>query len=364
MVSPASFPPSGGSGRLEGPRLLVVGAGAIGGVLAASLLAAGHHADVLTTNASIASALKQHGFRVVGKSAVRHAAPKTVLRHVSEATARYDFILLATQPPQVEEAALEVAPLLSESGRLVCFQNGLCELRVAGAVGRERVIGAVVAWGASMPEPGLYDRTSSGGLTLGRLDGPPDGTVEELGRLLGGAFAIRTTENLLGARWSKLSINCAISTLGTIGGQRVGALIRHRFVRRLALELMTETVIVARREGVRLEKVAGTVDLDWLALTASDRTARGSLHLATKHAVLLAAGLRYRRLRSSMLAAIERGRPPAVDFLNGEVVDRAHHHGIDAPVSRAARQCVWKIARGESAPALSTLTALYQETRT
>jgi 2-dehydropantoate 2-reductase len=181
--------------------------------------------------------------------------------------------------------------------------------------------------------------------------------------LLGGAFAVRTTSNLLGARWSKLAINCAISTLGTIGGARLGQLIRHRFVRRLALELMSECVYVARREGVRLEKVAGTVDLDWLALTAADRTTTGSLLLGAKHAVLLGAGVRYRRLRSSMLAAIERGRPPAVDFLNGEVVERAEHYDIAAPISRAARDRVWQIAGGQCAPSLRTLETLYRETR-
>jgi 2-dehydropantoate 2-reductase len=346
------------------PSILVVGAGAIGGVLAASLLGSGHRADVLTTNSQIGAALKQRGFRVTGKSRVGHVDAARVFADRTEASHSYDFVLLATQPPQVEEAARDVAPLVAEGGRLVCFQNGLCEVRVAGAVGRDRVIGAVVAWGASMTEPGVYDRTSTGGLTLGRLDGEPDAKVDELGRLLSGAFAIRTTKNLLGARWSKLAINCAISTLGTIGGTRVGALIRRTFVRRLALELMTETVAVSRHEGVRLEKVAGTVDLDWLALTPADRMAKSSPHLAAKHAVLLAAGLRYRRLRSSMLAAIERGRPPAVDFLNGEVVERGDRHGIATPVSRAARDCVWQISRREMSSSLVTLTELYRRTRT
>jgi 2-dehydropantoate 2-reductase len=318
---------------------------------------------VLTTNARIGDALRRDGFRVVGKSRIRHAAPAGVFGSTAAIDARYDYVLLATQPPQVEEAAHQAVPLLKADGRFVCFQNGLCEVRVAGTVGRDRVIGAVVAWGASMPEPGVYDRTSSGGLTLGRLDGSPDRHVNELAALLGGAFAVSETRNLLGARWSKLAINCAISTLGTIGGNRVGSLIRHRFVRRLALELMSETVAVSRHEGVELEKVSGTVDLDWLALTAEEQTSAGSPNLAAKHAVLLAAGLRYRRLRSSMLAAIERGRSPAVDFLNGEVVDRAERYGIRAPRSRAARDLVWQIARRECPPSFETLNDLYRRTR-
>jgi 2-dehydropantoate 2-reductase len=78
---------------------------------------------------------------------------------------------------------------------------------------------------------------------------------------------------------------------------------------------------------------------------------------------MLAVGARYRRLRSSMLAAIERGRPPAVDFLNGEVVDRAKTHGIPAPANSAARDLVWAIARGLATPGHGTLRSLYDSTR-
>jgi 2-dehydropantoate 2-reductase len=344
---------------------LVVGAGAIGSVLGASLLAAGaaDSVTVLTTNPLILRALRERGFRLTGKTRLSHVPAPEVLAELGPGVAPFDYVLLATQPPQVDDAAERAAPFLAKDGRLVCLQNGLCEERVARVVGRERVIGAVVAWGASMVEPGVYDRTSNGGFALGRLDGPPDGAVLALAGMLASVGPVKVTGNLLGARWSKLAINCAISTLGTIGGDRVGVLMRRAFVRRLVLEVMTETVAVARRASVRLEKVAGTVDLDWLALTEEDRAAGGSARLATKHAVLVAAGFRYRRLRSSMLAAIERGRPPAVDFLNGEVVAHGVARGVPTPVNRAACDLVWKISRGERRSSISTLEALYQETR-
>jgi 2-dehydropantoate 2-reductase len=157
------------------------------------------------------------------------------------------------------------------------------------------------------------------------------------------------TANLMGARWSKLALNCAISSLGTIAGERLGPLVGVRRYRRLALEVMSEVVAVARAEGVRLEKVAGTLDLEWIALTDAERAASiGSVGLTAKHALLLAVGLRYRRMRSSMLAAIERGRTPAIDFLNGEVVTRAKRHGIEVPVNARVVDTVWAIARGEA----------------
>jgi 2-dehydropantoate 2-reductase len=346
-------------------RVLVVGCGGIGGVVSAALLepevSSGHeppHEVVpLTTNAEIARAISEHGLRVRGVDGARTArAP--VRTELGDADARFDFVLLATQPPQVEDAARRALPWLAADGSMVCFQNGLCEDRVAKIAGPTRVIGAVVTWGASMIEPGVYERTSAGGFTLGTLPGVTHPRLAELGTLLEPIGPVATTENLAGARWSKLAINCAISTLGTIGGDRLGALIKHRFVRRLALEIMTETVQVARAERVRLEKVAGTIDLDWIALTDAERESRGSPGLVAKHAMLLAVGARYRRMRSSMLAAIERGRTPAIDFLNGEVVDRGRTHGIATPVNAKARELVHAIARREERPGLELLRSL------
>lgn len=350
-------------GAGEAPKILVVGLGAIGGVIAGHLLEMGQDVTLCTTNAEIAAALRERGVRVTGDSPPAAMPAPPVIGAVGAGDGPFDFILLATQPPQVEAAARGVAAALADDGRMVCFQNGLCEERVAKLVGPDRVIGAVVAWGASMVEPGVYDRTSSGGFALGKLDGSTDAALEGLSRLLEAVGPVTLTSNLLGARWSKLAINCAISTLGTIGGDRLGTLMRHRHVRRLALDVMTEVVAVARSEHVALEKVSGTLDLDWIALTENERVAAGSPGLLAKHTLLLAVGARYRRLRSSMLAAIERGREPAVEFLNGEIIERGALHGIDVPVNRAARDLVWSIARGQASASHETLRDLYDRTR-
>lgn len=350
-------------GSLGGrPRVLVVGCGGIGGVVAAHLLEQGHDVTALTTNGLIADAINANVLRVRGD-----AGPATIrgraLRKLDAATNPFDFVLLATQPPQVEEAARSALGHLSPSGRMVCFQNGLCEERIQALAGADRVIGAVVAWGASMLEPGVYERTSAGGFVLGRLDGRRDARVDQLSQLLEAVGPTSITDNLAGARWSKLAINCAISSLGTIGGDRLGVLMRHRYIRRLALEIMTEAVEVARAIGVRLEKVSGTLDLDWMALTDAERSSGASPSLVAKHALLLAVGARYRRLRSSMLSAIERGRPPAVEFLNGEVVTRGSALGIPTPINYAVREQVLAIGAGAHRPSATLVRALYERTR-
>ena len=339
-----------------------MGSGGIGGIIAASLTEHRRAPTVVTHNLSIAAAINAGGFVVQDGDKSRAIAGHATAVLPNDAGI-FDVVLLATQPPQVAAAARAALPHLHPDGVMVCLQNGLCEAHVAAVVGDERVVGAIVVWGASMPRPGVYERTSAGGFVIGRLDGRDDPRLATVRDLLHPIGEVEVTHNLLGARWSKLAINCAISSLGTIGGERLGELLRHRFARRLGLEVMSEAVAVARRRGVRLEKVSGTLDLAWIALTPADTGGPGSPSLLAKHALLLAVGAKYRRLRSSMLIAIERGREPAVDFLNGEVVRAGKALGVPTPVNRRVQEYIHDIARRERRPAVALLRALYDETR-
>src|SRR5262249_2259400 len=144
-----------------------------------------------------------------------------------------------------------------------------------------------------------------------------------IARLLEAASSTVVVDDLAGVRWSKLAINCVTSTLGAAGGAPLGRLLSHRAVRRLALEVFAAVAAVARLSGVKLAPVGGTLDIDKIAITEAERGSLfGSPSLAYKHSVLLAVGLKYRRMRSSMLYALERGRPPEIDYLNGEIVRR------------------------------------------
>ena len=336
-------------------RFLVMGCGAVGGVVASHLLESDQDVVAYSSNGAIADAVEARGFQLRGEG-----APRTVQGRITREVPRgpFDVVVLATQPNHVEVAAQSALPSLADDGVMLCLQNGLCEPRVARIAGAARTIGAVVAWGAAMPEPGLYDRTAAGGFTLGRIDGSSDARMQEVARVLECIGPTEITPNLTGKRWSKLAINCNVSSLGTLGGDRLGALLQHRFVRRLGLEVMTEVVHVARREQVKLEKVSGTLDLEWIALTEDERRASGSPSLLAKHALLYAVGLRFRRMRSSMLAAIERGREPSVDYLNGEVVDLGRKHGVPTPLNARVRDLVWEVARGKRKPGMDLLREL------
>src|SRR5262249_24643569 len=137
------------------PRILVVGCGGIGGIVAAHLSEQGHDLTALTTNLAIADAIAANGFIVRGDG-----SPRTVRGRAARALPRWQRpfadILLAAHPPQVEEAATAALPFLAATGAMVCLQNGLCEERIARIAGPDRTLGAIVTWGASMIEPGVY----------------------------------------------------------------------------------------------------------------------------------------------------------------------------------------------------------------
>ncbi len=342
------------------PHVLVVGVGALGAVVAFELRLAGHDVSVLTHDSEVARVLRVSGLREARSGRLLHLP---VIEQKPEPGRTFDYVLLATQPPEVEQVAIALGPHLGSAGRLVCLQNGLCEERAARHVPRSRVIGGVVAFGASAHGPGLCERTSYGGIALGNLDGAYDESLERLARILTVLGPVRLTTNLAGIRWSKLAVNCAISTLGTIGGDRLGVLMQKSSARTLAFEIMDECVRVAKAAGVKLERLPGVVPVEWLSELRSRSGAGQALRSLVTHSLALAMGFSHRQLRSSMLRALERGRPPAVDYLNGEVVDRGQLLGIPTPVNAEATRMVWRLARGELLPSPAALEELYRMTR-
>jgi 2-dehydropantoate 2-reductase len=345
-------------------RILLVGCGGVGGVVASGLVLAGRNVTAITGREAIAEAIREEGLRaIVGSEERKVQLPAFASTDEAAANGPFDMLLVGVPPNAAEQAVKDALPHLKPDAPIVCFQNGLVEERLARTIDEQRLVGGIVSFGASMLGPGRVEQTSAGGFVVGRLDGRVDAGLRAVARVLEDAGEVDVTENLRGARWSKLAINCAISSLGTVGGDRLGALMRHRFVRRLTLEVMTEVVQVAAAEGVQLEKVAGTLDLDWLALDDDERLVPGSPGLFAKHTVLLAVGAKYRRLRSSMLAAIERGRVPPVDHLNGEVTERARAHGVPVPINEALVDAVKGLGGEGETPSLARLRRFFDETR-
>jgi 2-dehydropantoate 2-reductase len=288
-------------------RIGVIGLGAIGGITAQRLIDAG---------LDVALAAGRHAAAVASKF------PKTRVS-ATLPDGQYDLILLCVRSTETERALTSAAPLLKPDGAVVCVQNGLPEERAARLVGPLRVLGAVIGWSASMIEPGEYLLTGGGTFTLGG-DSP---RLEHARHVLQQAFPVHITRNLAGARWTKLAMNCAMSTLGAVSGLSLGKLASRREVRTLALRVMAEVVEAAKAKGVVLEPIAG-IRPDLLV----------HLPAPLAHAAIwMAARLRPTQ-RSGMIARLREGRSAGVEDLNAL---------IDAPLNRALVRQVQEIERGE-----------------
>jgi 2-dehydropantoate 2-reductase len=342
-------------------RIAILGCGAVGGMIAASLTRAGRDVTPIVLNPRIEEALLRDGFRFSNLDGKMSQVPvaRPPVKKPRDAAAVFDLLITATPSTALEAALSDAIPCLSEGARVVTCQNGLPEQRAVSVVGN-RVIGCVVGWGASMSEPGVYRRTSGGRLQIGKANaaGPPP---DDLVPILEAASPIEVVNDLAGVRWSKLAINCVTSPFGAIGGAPLGTLLINPGVRSLALEVFAEVAQVAQAEGVKMQPVAGTLDIGRVAI--NDRERRSGLlapSLMLKHLVLLAVGFKFRRMRSSMLYALERGRPLEIDFLNGEIVRRGSLHGIATPVNRAIVDTVRQIEQKQKASSPATLVGVYR----
>lgn len=346
-------------------RIVVAGGGGIGGLIAARLALAGQDVTVVARNPQITQQIRDHGLAADFHKVGVQVARLPVVAGVDElGEQRFDAAVLAVPPDACEQALEQLLPYLKDDAPLICCANGLVEERLSALVPAKRLVGAVVTFGGTTDGPGRVRQTSAGGFVLGQLPQVQDRSPRaRAAAILETAWPVWTTENLAGVRWSKLAINCAVSSIGTVGGDRLGQLMKYRFVRRLALEVMSEVVAVAHAEGVRLEPVAGTLNLDWLALPERDRVRLASPGLAARHVVLLAVGFKFRNMRSSMLSALERGRTPPVDYLNGEVVTRGLTHQIKTPINAALQAEVHALSKSGRKPSLAGLRALYDQTR-
>ena len=329
----------------KGQRLLLMGCGSVGGVIAGGLVQAGHDLTIVTRNDEICQAVSTGGLRLTTPER-QCTVPADAYTHMDQVEGPFDAVYLAMKATEVEQAARDVAGYLAPQGYVVTLQNGVVEDRVAAILGRERVVGALVGWGATMRAPGDYEMTSRGELVVGELDGRVTPRVQQIKATLDAAAPTTVSTNIYGVLWSKLAINCVVTTFGAVTGQLLGQMLRHAHVRRLAFGVTSEVVDVAEAHGIALEPVGGTLDIHRLYLPPRRRETGSGLDLIARHAIMLAVGVKFRRLKSSMLQSMERGRRPEIDFMNGYVVERGKEKDVPTPINAALTAMVREIEAG------------------
>lgn len=340
-------------------RLLLMGCGSVGGVIAGGLLRSDQHLSIVTNNDEITEAINSDGIRVCTPKD-EWTVPAQAHTRLQDLQGTFDTVLLAMKATDVEQAVEDLGTTLSPSGTVVTLQNGIVEDRIGEMLGRDRVIGGLVGWGATMQEPGVYEMTSEGEVTIGELDGQITSRVQELQSTLEKAIPTALSDNIYGVLWSKLTINCIITTLGAVTGQLLGEMLNRGSVRRLALLIASEVIDVANSQGISMEPVGGTLEMKRLYLPTDRRRVGFGWDILLRHIIMLVVGLKFRRLKSSMLQSLERGRPAEIEFMNGYVLQKGEQSGVPTPINAALTSMVREIDRGQRQIDPRNLDALIQ----
>ncbi|NDY41365.1 2-dehydropantoate 2-reductase [Dissulfurirhabdus thermomarina] len=294
------------------PRIAVVGPGAVGCLLAASLHRAGFQVALLDHRPDRAARLAA-GLRVEDPGGGRWEAAPAVSADPARLRPR-DWIVIAVKQPDTERAA-EAARALSAPGALVIsLQNGLGhEAVLARAFAPERVVLGVTAQGATLVGEGRVRHAGRGETRIGPLspeEMPAAGLAPLAAAFSRAGWPTRVEADIRPLVWRKLLVNVGINAVTALTGLPNGALLDHPETRRLQ-ELAVEE---ARR-------VAGALGVP-LGLTPE-----AAAELVQDVCRRTAANL------SSMLQDRLRGRDTEVEAINGAVVRLGCEAGVPTPVN-------------------------------
>jgi 2-dehydropantoate 2-reductase len=313
-------------------RIGVIGAGALGGMFAALLDAAGH-AVTVTARGDHLAAIRADGLRLDGAygTATAHVVAAEALREAP------DLALLAVKAQDAADAAAQNAEAL-EGVPLVVVQNGIeGPQSLASVLPATPTIGAASMIAASFLTAGRITVTAAGVTVLAAGTASAD-QVAAAARTLGDVVEVRVAADLAGVQWSKLVVN-QLNAAPALTGLGLQEAIGSQPLTVAVAAAMRETVRVARAEGVRLDglpalppSLVRTLDLLPLPLAAA----------ALRQGVLARMGEVPNP--GSTLQSIRRGRPTEIDHLSGAVVAAGRRTGVPTPVNERIVALVHEVA--------------------
>lgn len=221
-------------------QVLVVGPGAVGGVLAASLILAGHDVLVLDRTPAPSSLT----FVPLGRR------PRKVRVHRAGKPKEVDVVLLCVKAADVPAALPEARPWTGPATAVVALQNGLGhEKLVRRAYGPARSVIGTAYFAADRPRAGVFAHTGGRNVLLAANDanGAALATAARLLRSGGWEVGVKKSEERL--LWTKLCFNAAVNGLGALCAQPNGALARDPALRELLRAVIAEAASVARAAG-------------------------------------------------------------------------------------------------------------------
>jgi 2-dehydropantoate 2-reductase len=336
-------------------RILIVGIGALGGTIAARAIRTGLPVRLAARNIDSAKALRRSGLRVsgIGGEVRAEAIDVAAIEDYGKGD-QFDLILLATKAQDAMEVAPRVLRLLAPGGVMLPIQNGGVARVLADSLGEDRILGGFSNLGATMVEPGVYEQKNAGHLLIGELAGGVSERIDRVARTLGRAIEVKASSNITGAIWSKLLINCSVTTLGALCSQTMRQYMETEAGKKVFRRTYEEALSVALATGTRLERLV----VDPIPPGRASNVAIEQRYASWVEEIIAF----YGDVKPSMLQDFERGRNTEVDFINGYVATVGHASGVPVHMNAKITALVHQIERGVLQPTGDRMNELADQT--
>lgn len=228
---------------------VVWGGGAIGGVVAARLVQAGHDVLLVDVAQDHVAAIRRNGLEIIDASGKGvHVALQACTPEEVEGT--YSRIMLSVKGHHTSDACAALVAHLDEQGWVLALQNGLTETTVAQCVGESRTLGALVNFASDYVGPGRIQFGGLGSLQVGEIDGRDSARSRSAAAMLQCVDPQAAwTGELMGLKWSKVALGSLLFTTALTNETIVDLLSSDTYAP-LWRALCIEVVEVARATGV------------------------------------------------------------------------------------------------------------------
>jgi len=332
--------------------ILILGAGAIGGYLGASLALHGHRVVVLERPHN-AEALQKQGFYLTVGDRTHHLTNVAVVSSIEEALrlVNFDVALMAVKSYDTSSALETIAPHSKQLPPFVCLQNGVeNEAALAAVLGDGKVIAGTVTTAVAKDGPGR--------LRLERLRGAGLAAGHPLSRRLAAAMSAAGLNAHLyqdadAMKWSKLLTNLLCNATCAILDMTPAAVMANPDLFALEMRQLREALAIMRAMKLRVVDLPGT---PVQALAFGARLPAVLARPLMARAVGRGRGGKMPSLHIDLHSG--KGRSE-VDWLNGAVVRAGESLGIPTPVNKLLNETLRKLVKKE----LSIETYRYQPDR-
>ena len=336
-------------------RIVVIGAGAIGGYAGGHMTRAGHDVTLVDAWPEHVEYMREHGIRIAGMTPEEKFSIPVKALHITDVQ-RFakekpvDIAFVCVKSYDTEWATQMIKPYLAPDGFVVSLQNCINEERIAAIVGWGKTMGCIASLvAAELTHAGHIQRTVPMGgehhivYRVGEVHGRVTPRALEVAELLRSADSAKVTTNLWGERWSKLVVNSMRNGLSAASGLSGNERDLADGPRWLSIRLGSEAVRVGQALGYQLERMLG-MDPETLA-----RAGEGSKDALTEITDILVDNAKKRSddQRPSMAQDMRKGRRTETDFINGYVAERGAEIGVPAPTHAKMNQAVIRVERGE-----------------